>query len=46
MIYGADVTDEQAEKAAQLVREKYGDNYEVNLINGGQPVYYYMLSVE
>lgn len=46
LIYGADVTDEQAEKAEKLVREKYGDNYEISLINGGQPVYYYMLSVE
>ena len=45
IIYGADVTDEQAEKIEQLVREKY-DDHEVSLINGGQPVYYYMLSVE
>ena len=46
VIYGADVTDEQAEKVEQQVRERYGDDYEINLINGGQPVYYYMLSVE
>lgn len=46
LIYGADVTDEDAEKASELLRERYGDNYEVNLINGGQPVYYYMISVE
>lgn len=46
IIYGADVTDEQAENAEKLVREKYGSDYEVNLINGGQPVYYYMISVE
>lgn len=46
IIYGSDVTDEQAEKALSLVKEKYGDDYEINLINGGQPVYYYMISVE
>ena len=46
MIYGADVTDEQAEKAEKLLRDKYGDSHEISLINGGQPVYYYMLSVE
>ena len=46
IIYGADVTDEQAEKAEALIQEKYGGDYEINLINGGQPVYYYILSVE
>ena len=46
IIYGSDVTDEQAEKAETLIREKYGEDYEINLINGGQPVYYYILSVE
>lgn len=46
IIYGSDVTDEQAEKAQKLIREKYGSDYEISLINGGQPVYYYMLSVE
>lgn len=46
IIYGSDVSDDQAEKAMELVKEKYGDDYEINLINGGQPVYYYMISVE
>ena len=46
LIYGSDITDEQAEKAEEIIREKYGDNYEISLINGGQPVYYYMISVE
>lgn len=46
IIYGSDVSDEQAEKAYTLIREKYGSDFEINLINGGQPVYYYMISVE
>ena len=46
LIYGSDVTDEQAERARDAVAEKYGSDFEVNLINGGQPVYYYMISVE
>lgn len=46
LIYGSDVTDEQAERARDAVAEKYGADFEVNLINGGQPVYYYMISVE
>ena len=46
LIYGSDGTDEQAERARDAVAEKYGSDFEVNLINGGQPVYYYMISVE
>ncbi|MEG0570244.1 MAG: DAK2 domain-containing protein [Oscillospiraceae bacterium] len=46
IIYGSDVTDEQAEKALIILKEKFGDDYEISLINGGQPVYYYIVSVE
>ena len=46
LIYGSDVTDDQAEQARQVIAEKYGDDYEVTMVNGGQPVYYYMISVE
>lgn len=46
LIYGSDVTDEKAEETAEFFRAKLGDKAEVNLINGGQPVYYYIVSVE
>ena len=46
IIYGSDVSDEQAEESFAMIKAKYGDDYEINLVNGGQPVYYYMLSVE
>lgn len=46
MIYGEDVTDEQAARIEELVGEKYGGRLEITTINGGQPVYYYILSVE
>lgn len=46
LIYGADVTDDQAEAAVSLLRSKLNPNLEISLINGGQPVYYYMISVE
>ena len=46
MIYGADVSDAQAEKAYEAISAKLGDSVEINLINGGQPVYYYIVSVE
>ena len=45
IFYGEDVTEEQAQEAAQ----KFTDacpNAEVNLLPGGQPVYYYMISPE
>ena len=45
VLYGADVTDDDAEELADQIREKY-PNLDVNLINGGQPVYYYIISVE
>ena len=46
MIYGSDVSDAQAEKAYETISEKFGDSVEINLVNGGQPVYYYIISVE
>lgn len=45
VIYGADVTDDAAEALYKQISSKYS-NLDVNLINGGQPVYYYIISVE
>ena len=46
LIYGSDVTDGQAEAACELLKSKLSPNLEISLINGGQPVYYYIISVE
>ena len=46
LIYGADVTDEQVEHVQALLSAKLSDKIEVMLVNGGQPVYYYIISVE
>lgn len=46
IIYGSDVTEENAEYIQQLIQNKLGDKIEVILVNGGQPVYYYIISVE
>ena len=46
VLYGADISDDQAAEAYELLRSKLSDNVEINLINGGQPVYYYIVSVE
>ena len=42
---GADVKERHAQKAADLFAEICPDA-DVNLLNGGQPVYYYMISAE
>ncbi len=46
VIHGADVTEEQAESLQAQIEEKFGSKVEITFINGGQPVYYYILSVE
>ena len=46
ILYGSDVTEEQAQEAVQPIRDKFGDDCEISLVNGGQPVYYYIVSVE
>lgn len=43
--YGADVTEEDAEALAAYIEETYPD-CEVELQMGGQPLYYYIISVE
>lgn len=46
IIYGADIAEKDAEELFEHVKSKAGSNAEVMLINGGQPVYYYIISVE
>ena len=46
LFYGEDVTEEQAEKTAELIRAKLPSSIDVNVAYGGQPVYYYLVSVE
>ncbi len=43
--YGADVTEEDANVLLEAVQESYPDS-EVELYMGGQPIYYYVVSVE
>ena len=46
VIYGSSVSDLQAEGAAKALEERFGDRVQINMVNGGQPVYYYIVSVE
>lgn len=43
--YGNDVTAENAEKMQKILEEEFPD-YEMEFHAGGQPVYYYIISVE
>ena len=43
--YGADVKEKHAQKAADMFAE-ICPNADINLLSGGQPVYYYLISAE
>ena len=45
VIFGEGVTEEQAAEVENLLH-KANKDMEISVINGGQPVYYYILSVE
>ena len=45
VFYGEGVTEEQAEQMKALLEKEF-KNAEVNVVNGGQPIYYYMISAE
>ncbi len=46
VMYGSDVSDEAANAAYEQLRARISDSIDINLVNGGQPVYYYIISVE
>ena len=46
LFYGEDVTSTEADRLLAKLNAKFGDKVEFTLINGGQPVYYFIMSVE
>lgn len=46
VISGCDVSEEDAARTAELVQQKCPAGIEVTSLSGGQPVYYYIISVE
>ena len=46
LIYGEGVSEEEAANVEQKLNEKYKNDIEISVINGAQPVYYYIISVE
>ena len=43
--YGEDVSEDEADAAVEMLEGALPDA-EVSAVNGGQPVYYYMISIE
>ena len=46
LIYGEGITEEDAAELEARLAEKYGNDMEISIVNGGQPIYYYIISVE
>lgn len=46
IMYGKDVEKDKVDELKQSLAVKLSDDIEVNIIYGGQPVYYYIISVE
>ena len=46
VIAGADVSEKDANAVAAAIQEKAGNKVDVTVLMGGQPVYYYYLSIE
>lgn len=44
--YGADVSEEEANKTAEFFEKELGNGVEISLCNGAQPVYFYVISAE
>ena len=45
ILYGQDVDEKTANSLAKLIEDKY-DDIDIEVIFGGQPLYYYILSIE
>ena len=46
LMYGEGMTEEDAEAVRDAITAKAGDNVDITLVDGGQPVYYYFISSE
>lgn len=45
VFYGEDVSEDEATKMSEFIKPRIGDA-EISFVNGGQPVYYYIISAE
>ena len=45
MFYGEDIKEEEAMKLSRRIEEEFED-YDIEVVFGGQPIYYYIFSIE
>lgn len=46
IIFGEGATQEDAEKVEEMLNKKFGDDIEISIVEGKQPIYYFIISVE
>jgi DAK2 domain fusion protein YloV len=46
LVYGEDISEEDANAAYEVLNDKYGNTVDISLIKGDQPIYYYIVGVE
>ena len=46
LIYGEGISEDEANEALASLEDKFGKDVDINLVCGGQPVYYYILGIE
>ena len=46
LFYGEGVSEAEAEQMQAIMQEKLGSDVDIMLVNGGQPVYYFIISAE
>jgi len=46
VFFGDEVDDARAEKAYEVLKNHAGDNVEITMLSGGQPIYSYIISAE
>ncbi|MCD7797586.1 MAG: DAK2 domain-containing protein [Clostridiales bacterium] len=46
IIYGEGANEEEAVKVEKALTDKYGSDIEISVVNGGQPIYYFIISAE
>ena len=46
IIYGEDTDEKTAKEVEKKLRAKHGDDIDIRIVDGGQPIYYLIISVE
>lgn len=46
VFYGEEINEDDAQALEEKLHEEFGEDVEISLIEGGQPIYYYIISVE